>query len=247
MAPARHFSQCIEQLLSEEHHSSARLALLMHELRSPLAAIQHAVAVLNGAAGENPAVRQRLQNLIERQVAQMMALTNSLLNVVRITHGQLSLRREIVDLRAIVADAIETLEYDIQARQQRLSVSFPELPVWLLADASRLEQVFVNLLANASKYTPPAGTVSVCMDLEQDHASVRIKDSGIGIADNLLPHIFDLFVQSEQAIPHAGSGVGIGLALVRLLVHSHDGSVHVTSDGVGQGSEFTVRLPAPTR
>jgi signal transduction histidine kinase len=142
-----------------------------------------------------------------------------------------------------VRDAIETLESDFNQRNHRVAATWPDAPVWLHADAGRLEQVFVNLLANASKYTDAGGELALSVYTRRGDAVVCVRDSGIGIARDVLPHIFDLFVQADDADPRSKSGLGIGLALVRMLTELHGGSVIAASAGLGQGSEFTVRLP----
>jgi len=142
-----------------------------------------------------------------------------------------------------VRHSIEALEPDIRQRNQRLGVALPDAPVWLQGDADRLEQVFVNLLSNASKYTDEGGELTVWIHTNERQAVVRVRDSGIGIAPDALPHVFDLFRQADAADPRSHTGLGIGLALVRSLVELHGGSVTAASAGKGQGSEFTVRLP----
>ncbi len=226
-----------------ERHRDEFLAMLSHELRSPLASIRSALGVLRTQRGADVLVQHKMHELIERQVRHMALLTAGLMDVERISCGHLHLQRERIDLRAVVGNAIETLESELQQRHQRLTATWPDSPVWLLADASRLEQVFVNLIANASKYTDADGDVAVRMHTLGGHAVVRVRDSGIGIAQEALPHIFDLFMQADATAPRSRSGLGIGLALVRMLVESHGGSVTAVSAGIGQGSEFTVRLP----
>jgi signal transduction histidine kinase len=184
-----------------------------------------------------------MHELIERQAQQMAFVVAGLLDVTRIVRGQLTLRREPVDVRAILSNAVETLEWDLKGRSHRLSLTVPESSVWLVADGARLEQVFVNLLGNASKYTDIGGELALSLQVSDSNAVVRVRDSGIGIAADALPHIFDLFVQADRAAPRSGCGLGIGLALVRAIVQSHGGSVTAVSGGLGQGSEFTVRLP----
>ena len=208
----------------------------------PLASIQNAVHLLSAQTGETPA-RQGAQALIERQVRRMTRLVDDLLDVSRISHGRLRLRRERIDLRLVVGNAIETLQSDIKERNHKLAVALPDAPVWLQADPWRLEQVFVNLLANASKYTDAGGELAAWMHTRDGQVVVRIRDSGIGIAPDALPHIFDLFRQTDEAAARSRSGLGIGLALVRNLVEAHGGSVTAGSAGLGKGSEFTVRLP----
>lgn len=218
------------------------LATISHELRSPLTSIQNAVRVLGSQLGGSVA-RQRAQALIERQVRRMTQLVDDVLDVSRICHGRLHLQRERMDLRVVVSNAIETLESDINERHHHLTTALPNGPVWLYADPLRLEQVFVNLLANASRYTDAGGELSVRVHTRDGQVIVRIRDTGIGIAPDALPHIFDLFRQADEAASYCRSGLGIGLALVRTLVELHGGSVTAASAGISHGSEFTVHLP----
>jgi two-component system, sensor histidine kinase len=239
----RRLSSRIEELLLAERRKDEFLAMLSHELRSPLTAIRHALGVLRMQSGEDVLVRDKMHELIERQVRHMGLLTAGLTDISRISRGHLRLQRERVDLRVVIGNAIETLESELKQRSQRLTSTWPDSPVWLHADASRLEQVFVNLIGNASKYTDAGGELASWMHTLGGHAFVRIRDSGIGIAPEALPHIFDLFMQADATAPRSRSGLGIGLALVRTLVELHGGSVTAASRGLGQGSEFTVRLP----
>jgi signal transduction histidine kinase len=232
----------VQELVTANRRKDEFLAMLSHELRSPLAAIQNAVCLLSSHGGEAP-VRQRAQALIERQVRGMTQLVDDLKDVSRIRHGRMQLQRERIELRGVVRNAIETLEADIDERNQRLTSALPDAPVWLQADPWRLEQVFVNLLANASRYTNAGGVLEVRMHSRDGQAVVGIRDSGMGIAPDALPHIFDLFRQADEAASCSRSGLGIGLALARNLVELHGGSVTAASAGIGQGSEFTVRLP----
>ena len=240
--PPRQAQLRVDELAIANRRKDEFLAMLGHELRSPLASIHNAVRVLSSQIEETP-VRQRAQALVERQVRRMTQLVDDLLDVSRITHGRLRLQRERIDLRHIVSNAIETLESDIRERHHLLTTALPDAPVWLQADPWRLEQVFVNLLANASRYTDAGGELAVWMHTRHGQAVVRIRDSGIGIAPDALPYIFDLFRQVDEAAPRSQSGLGIGLALVRNLVELHGGRVTAASAGLGQGSEFTVRLP----
>jgi signal transduction histidine kinase len=240
--PLRQARLRVEELATANRRKDEFLAMLGHELRSPLAAIQNAVRLLSSQSGETPP-GQRTQALIERQVRRMTQLLDDLLDVSRICHGRLHLQRERIDLRVVVSNAIETLEADINERHHRLTTALPDAPVWLQADPWRLEQVFVNLLANASRYTDPHGELAVWMHTRDGQAVVGIRDSGIGIAPDALADIFDLFRQADAAAPRSKLGLGIGLALVRNFVELHGGSVTAASAGTGQGSEFTVRLP----
>jgi signal transduction histidine kinase len=244
--PLRRAQLQVEELACANRRKDEFLAMLSHELRSPLGSIRHAVCALGKQMGEAP-MQQRLQALIERQLGRMTHLVDDLLDVSRITSGRMHLQRERIDLRGIVSNAIETLQPDIAERTHRLATQLPDAPVWLQADPGRLEQVFVNLLANASRYTDAGGELTVWVHTNGAQAIVRIRDSGIGIAPEALPHIFDLFRQGNEADPRSKAGLGVGLAVVRTVVELHAGSVSVASAGAGQGSEFTVRLPTEDR
>ncbi len=232
----------MEELVTANRRKDEFLGMLGHELRSPLASIQNAIYILSSQAAEP--TRQRTQALIQRQVWHMEKLIEDLLDISRISRGHLRVRFERIDLRAVLGNAIETLESDINERDHRITATLPDAPVWLQGDPCRLEQVFVNLLANASKYTDAGGELAVHLHAQDCQAVVRILDSGIGIAPEVLPHIFDLFKQADEATVRSKSGLGIGLAVVHNLIELHGGSVTAASDGRGQGSEFTVRLPS---
>jgi len=232
----------VKALTTANRRKDEFLATLSHELRGPLGSIQNAVQLLSTQVGESTA-RHRAQALIGRQVRRMTRLVDDVLDVSRIDRGHLRLRRERMDLRVILSNAVETLQSDINERGHHLAVELPDAPVWLHADPWRLEQVFVNLLANASKYTDAGGELAAWMHTRDGQVVVRIRDSGIGIASEALPHIFKLFRQADEAAVRSRFGLGIGLALVRNLVESHGGSVIAASGGLGKGSEFTVRLP----
>ena len=233
----------IDQLSAANRRKDEFLAILSHELRSPLASIQHGIGVLRSQSGAEVTVQRGMHELIERQVRQIAQLASGLLDVGRITSGHLLVERQRIDLLAVLAKAIETLEPEFRRRGQVLLPTGAASGIWLLADASRLEQVFVNVLANASKYSDEGGQVSLSVSAHDGHAIVRIKDSGIGIAEHALPHIFDLYVQADATSARSRSGLGIGLALVRKIVQLHGGTVTATSAGLAHGSEFIVRLP----
>jgi signal transduction histidine kinase len=219
--PLRHGMLQGEDLVAANRRKEEFLAELGHELRSPLGCIQSAIRVLR-----------------------MTQLVDDLLDVSRISRGRMHLQRERTDLRDVVTNAIETVQSLIQERHHRLATELPDTPVWLQGDPRRLEQAFVNLLTNACRYTDPGGELAVWMHRRDGHAIIRIRDSGVGIAPEALTHIFDMFVQAEEAAPRSQLGLGIGLALVRKLVELHKGSVTAASGGLGRGSEFTVRLPS---
>jgi signal transduction histidine kinase len=219
------------------------VTVFSHELRNSLGAIRSAAHILRRDASADPySVKARM--LIERQVGQMTRLVEDLLDASRVRSGQLCLQCERIDLRVLAAHAAQTVEFTMQQRHHRMTTSLPDAPVWMQADAARLEQVFVNLLLNAAKYTDAGGNVELLVEREEDEAIVRVRDSGIGIAPDVLPHVFDLFVQADPSSRRVDAGLGIGLALVRSLVERHGGRVTVVSStGPGHGSEFTVRLP----
>jgi len=233
-----------QELGTENGRNNEFVTVFSHELRNSLGAIRSAAHILRKDASADPStVKARM--LIERQVGQMMRLVEGLLDAQRVRSGQLRLQCERIDLRVLAAHAAQTVEFTMQQRHHRMTASFPDAPVWLQADPARLEQVFVNLLLNAAKYTDAGGNVGLFVGREEGEAIVRIRDSGIGIDPEVLPHVFDLFVQADPSSRRADAGLGIGLALVRSLVERHGGCVTVASAGPGQGSEFTVRLPTP--
>jgi signal transduction histidine kinase len=231
-----------EDLASVNRRKDEFLAMLSHELRSPLAALRYAVRLLGGHVGEAHA-QGRAQALIERQLERMTYLVDELLDVSRITSGRMRVQRERVDLRIVVSNAIETLDPDIAQHRHRLSTVLPDAPLWVLGDRCRLEQVFENLLANAVRYTDAGGELAIWVHPREGQAVIRVRDSGIGIAPDALPHIFDLFKQAHAADPRSTRGLGVGLAVVRDLVTLHGGTITAASAGPGQGSEFTVQLP----
>jgi PAS domain S-box-containing protein len=218
------------------------IAMLSHELRNPLSPILNAVQLLRlQQTNENP-VQQHARAIIERQVSQLAHLVDDLLEVARITTGRVRLHLEQVAVSGIVANAIETTRPLIDQRNQRLTISVPQEPIWLHADAARLEQILVNLLTNACKYTDEGGRIWLTVLKDGDSCLIRVRDTGVGIAPEVLPRIFDLFTQAEHHIDRAHGGLGIGLTLVKRLAELHGGTVRVSS-AAGKGSKFLVRLP----
>jgi signal transduction histidine kinase len=226
---------------SERHRSHEVMAKFSHELRNSLSALRSAVHVLRIGPSKSP-VQEKAQILAERQITQMTRLVDDLLDASRMHNGRMQLRRDRVDLCVIIGYAVQAVECRMRQRGHQMTVSFPDAPVWLSGDASRLEQVFVNLLINAAKYTDIGGQVRLSVKQEGNKAVVQIRDSGVGIAADMLPKVFDLYVQANPS--SRDGGLGLGLPLVRSLVEGHGGSVTADSDGVGKGSEFTVHLPA---
>jgi signal transduction histidine kinase len=241
-ARASHRKQSrVDELTTVNRRKDESLAIVSHELRGPLAAIKNAVAIL-GSRAANTVVREKARGMIERQVRRMTRLVDDLLDVSRIAQNRMVLQCERVDLRVVVRDAVDTLDPEITHKKQRLTISMPDGPVWSQADSCRLEQVFVNLISNASRYTDAGGELAVWMHMRAEQAVIRIRDSGIGIAPEVLPHVFDLFKQGNTADLRSAPGLGVGLAVVRTLVELHGGSVTAASAGLGQGSEFAVVL-----
>lgn len=226
-----------------DHITEGFLAAVCHELRSPIGAIRNAVKVLRSPGHGKILDQSDLCDLIDRQAQQMAFLVAGLLDFTGIARGELTLQRELVDLSIVLRNAVETVGWDLKRHNHSLTVSGPESGVWLMADAAKLEQVFVNLLSNASKYTDAGGKIALSLHVSDGSAIVRIQDSGIGIAPDVLPHIFELLMQVAPAALRSGSGLGIGLALARAIVETHGGNVAAVSAGLGHGSEFTVRLP----
>ena len=224
-----------------DHRKDEFLAMLSHELRNPLAPILNAVEVLQSEKGENPG-QQKAQAIIERQVGQLTHLVDDLLDVSRTITDRIQLRREQVAVCDIVERAVETVRPLIDQRKHELTVSLPTDPIWLYADAARLEQVVTNLLTNAVKYTNEGGHIWLSVQQEGDKAVLRVRDTGVGIAPAFLPHVFDLFTQAERSFDRSQGGLGIGLALVKRLVEMHEGTI-VVSSIPGEGSEFVVSLP----
>jgi signal transduction histidine kinase/DNA-binding response OmpR family regulator len=225
------------------------LAMLGHELRNPLAPVRNAMAAMR-ARGTDDSLLLRQWDVIERQMQQFSRLVDDLLDVSRITHGRIELRVEPLNLAVRVLSAVELARPEVDARGLDLTVSCPPEPLWLAADPVRLQQVIVNLLNNAIKFTEPGGRLWVSVELEEapggdagGTAVLRVRDTGLGIAPELLPRVFDLFTQADRSLDRSRGGLGLGLTLVKRLVEMHGGSVGASSDGPGRGSEFVVRLP----
>jgi PAS domain S-box-containing protein len=220
------------------------LAMLSHELRNPLLPIANAVHLLGLQGGENP-IQQEALRIIERQVGQLSLLVDDLLEVSRFISGKIRLRPARLDLREVVERAVESARPLIQGRRHRLTVNEPSQPIWLHADPARLEQVVVNLLTNAAKYTDEGGLIELEARNDGHEIVLSVRDTGIGIDLEQFPDVFDLFTQADRSLDRARGGLGVGLALVQRLVDMHGGTVEVRSEGLGQGSEFTIRLPLP--
>jgi PAS domain S-box-containing protein len=218
------------------------LAMLAHELRNPLGPIRNALVVMKQPHA-TPAIIEQVRGMAERQAQHMTRLLDDLLDMSRISHGRIELRKEVAELAPIVHRTIEAVRPLIEERRHQLVLSLPVAPLWMEVDPHRLEQVLSNLLNNAAKYTDPGGRIELSAAQDGVEIVLRVRDTGIGIAPQMLPTIFDLFVQAERRLDRSQGGVGIGLTLVKRLVEMHGGKVEVASPGMGRGSEFSVRLP----
>ena len=241
--------QRAEETLAEANRRKDEfLATLSHELRNPLAPIRNAVQILKTISPATPTL-EWCRDLIDKQVSQMARLMEDLLDLTRITRNSLELRKQPADLRAVIEGAIETSRPLIETGRHKLTIDLPEQKMMLDGDAARLMQVFANLFNNAAKYTEADGQIHVkavvrrAAQNDLQEVVVAIKDNGIGIAPDLLPHVFEMFFQADRSKERHYGGLGIGLTLARHIVEIHGGVIEVKSDGLGQGSEFVVRLP----
>lgn len=216
------------------------LAMLSHELRNPLAPIQHALEVLKRTP--DPAVRERTVDVINRQFLHLKRIVDDLLDVSRLTRGNIELKIEHIDLAEVARSSVRSMVPKIGADEQHLTVSIPDVPIWVQGDATRLEQAFLNLIQNASKFTSRGGRIDVTLAEKDGLATFAVTDDGVGISADVMPRIFDLFAQGKPHLDRSGGGLGIGLTVVRNLVELHGGRVEAFSAGVGQGSRFTVQL-----
>jgi signal transduction histidine kinase len=231
-------------LLEADRRKDQFLATLSHELRNPLTPLKLALDVARISGGDQTRLAQA-RGIMERQVAQLGQLVDDLLDLSRITQGKIQIDRVPVEAAEVIESALEATRPLIQQRHHRLTVELPEVTARVLGDHTRLTQVLTNLLNNAAKYTPEGGQVGLRADIDavRSRLRIRVRDDGDGIAPDMLPTIFDIFVQGRDAEGRAHGGLGIGLNLVRRLVELHDGVVSATSAGPGHGSEFMIELP----
>jgi PAS domain S-box-containing protein len=232
----------VKDLADADRQKNEFLAMLSHELRNPLAPMRNALYLLKRAP-QDPDMMQAACDVMDRQMHQLVRLVDDLLDVSRIIRGKIELRHDRVDVGAVVARAVETAQPVVDAHGHAVKVSLPEVPLRVDGDLMRLAQVVSNLLTNAAKYSGGAGCIDVAVRRDAEHALITVRDQGVGIPPQLLPRVFDLFVQGEHTLARSQGGLGIGLTLVKRLVEMHGGSVAVSSAGPGQGSEFSVRLP----
>ena len=231
-----------QALRRADRHKDSFLAVLAHELRNPVAALSGGLHLLNK---DIPPERARdIRSRMERMLDHLTHLVDDLLDVSRVSQGKIVLKKERIELGEALQSAIEASQHNIEAGGHRFVVDIPSEAVWLDADHTRLAQIVANLLNNAAKYTPPGGTVSLSATARDGNAEITVTDTGVGIAPEMQPKIFEIFAQVEDHLGKAQGGLGIGLALVRQLVALHGGTIAVESAGENMGSTFTVRLPA---
>jgi PAS domain S-box-containing protein len=236
----------IYSLMSELREADARkdefLAILAHELRGPLAPIRHRLEILR-LADDNPPLREESLRRVDQQVTQLVRLVDDLLDVSRITRNKLELRRETLDLGGALHQAVEIAKPLAETQGHQVIVSIPMQSMMIEADPVRIAQIFGNLLHNACKYSDPGATIWLSAERQGSDVRIAIRDNGIGIAPEVLPHLFELFTQVSSRPERTQGGLGIGLTLVRRLVAMHGGSIEARSEGLGKGSEFIVHLP----
>jgi CheY-like chemotaxis protein/two-component sensor histidine kinase len=235
-------TQLYKALREADQRKDEFLATLAHELRNPLAPVRNALQILKMPRVDSLTV-ERSREIMERQVHHLVRLVDDLLDVSRVMRGKIELRREPVELAAVVARAVETVQPLVDAQGHELSVRLSSDSLLLDADPVRLAQVVSNLLTNAAKYMEPKGRMWLEADRDGEMAVLRVRDNGIGIAPQMLPRIFELFVQVDHRSARAQGGLGIGLTLVKNLVEMHNGIIQARSDGLGHGAEFVVKLP----
>jgi PAS domain S-box-containing protein len=235
-----------EELALADRRKDEFLSMLAHELRNPLAPIFTAVEMLRLVTrGEGPT--ERFRTVIDRQVRNLTRLVDDLLDVSRITRRSITLQKQYVDLGAVVRSAIDAARSLIDGGGHSLEVVMPLVPLIAFVDPTRFEQVLVNLLNNAAKYTERGGNIRLSVECSGDDLVVSVRDTGVGLPADLVPRVFDMFVQGERSLDRSQGGLGIGLTMVKSLVEMHDGVVEARSEGVGMGSEFVVRVPLSPR
>jgi PAS domain S-box-containing protein len=232
-----------QELAVADRHKNEFMAMLSHELRNAIAPVANALMILRLEQDADSPVSNRARAIIERQVGHMSHLVDDMQEISGIGTGRMRLQPGVVDLRTVVQRSVEAVMSAHAHRKHEVSVAVPAVPVWLDADAIRLEQVVVNLLSNAANYTPDGGRIAVSVDRCGDHAELRVADTGIGIRPEMLTRVFELFARADDARDHSRNGLGIGLNIVKRIVDLHGGSVVARSDGPGAGSEFVVSLP----
>lgn len=230
------------KLADADRQKNQFLAMLAHELRNPLAAVRNAVEVASRSGSKEDLEWSR--DVTARQVGNFAHIINDLLDVARISEGKIQLHKELIDAAVIVRHAVDAVRPIVNERKHELQLSLTSTDLKLEADSTRLEQILVNLLTNAAKYTPSGGRIQLIVGVEREEMVFRVRDNGLGILPELLPRMFDLFTQGNRSLDRSEGGLGIGLTLVKSLAELHGGTVSATSEGPGKGSEFVLRLPS---
>jgi PAS domain S-box-containing protein len=238
-------ANALARVSEQDRRKDEFLATLAHELRNPLAPIRTGLSILQ--KGGSPDQQARTREMMERQLRHLVRMVDDLLDISRVTLGKVTLKKQRVDFRAVLHSALETTRPLIERHGHEFAMRLPKDPLPLDVDPTRLAQVIANLLNNAAKYTPPGGRLQLTADIEGDRLAIRIADNGVGIPTEMLPRVFDLFMQVSGSIDNSQGGLGIGLTLVRALVELHHGSVVAESAGAGLGTTMTVRLPLANR
>ena len=231
-----------ERLQQASRRKDEFLAMLSHELRNPLAPIVTAAQVLGKIAPSDARIAW-VREVIERQVTHLAGLVDDLLDVSRITQGKITLHREAIELGKVIEHSLEIVRPLVDSKRHSLAVHTPDTPIWVFGDFSRLSQIFSNVLHNAAKYTSDGGSIELTIGVDNGSVAVRVRDNGIGIDAQFLPHVFEVFTQGYRGLDRSQGGLGVGLAVVRRLVELHQGEVNVTSEGAGAGTEVSVQLP----
>ncbi|MEZ4311620.1 MAG: GAF domain-containing sensor histidine kinase [Polyangiaceae bacterium] len=235
--------QRTEALLAADRRKDELIAMLAHELRNPLAPIVTSLELMK-RKGKNPGAVEKYRDIVERQVHILVRLVDDLLEISRVTRGKISLAVTRIAVRDALATALEATRPHLESRFHELVVDLPARPIVLQADPVRFAQVLSNVLNNAYKYTEPGGLITIKVEQQGSDAVIRVKDSGIGIAPDMLPRIFELFTQVDVSLARSQGGLGIGLTLVKQLVELHGGTVTARSEGLGKGTEVEIRLPS---
>jgi CheY-like chemotaxis protein/nitrogen-specific signal transduction histidine kinase len=234
-------AQLCDELREHDRRKDEFLATLAHELRNPLAPLCTGLQLLQRSSDQT--LRFVTRQTMERQLAHLSRLIDDLLDISRINLGKLRLRKSRFDFRTVVHTALEAIRPLMMARNHELAVDLPHVPLPLEADATRLCQVLINLLNNAAKYTPARGQITLSVTTSANTLTLQVRDNGVGISQDMLPRLFDLFMQIDSSVKYAQGGLGVGLPLVRRLVDMHGGTITASSDGLGKGSTFVIELP----
>jgi PAS domain S-box-containing protein len=232
----------VAELARADRRKDQFLAMLAHELRNPIAPMRNALHVLKLKSGDRQTV-DRVRDMMERQVGHLGRLVDDLLDVSRITQGKVVLKLERLDLARLIRESASDHEGQFESARITLAVQTPETPVWITGDATRLAQIVDNFVTNAIKFTNPGGEVTVAVTADGDQARLSVRDTGIGIEPEVLPHVFDVFIQADKTLDRSKGGLGLGLAVVKGLIEMHGGTVRASSGGMGTGTEMTVTLP----